>query len=331
MNNKFFRNKTILITGGTGSFGKHFLNKLLKINVKKIKIFSRDEKKQDDLRRKLNNPKIEFYIGDVRDYRSLTEACTNVDYIFHAAALKQVPSCEFYPLEAIKTNIIGTENIVDNAIKKKVKKLVLLSTDKAVYPINSMGLSKAMAERVLISKSRNLNKNETTLCVTRYGNVMGSRGSVIPLFNDQIEKGRDITLTNKKMSRFMMSLDESINLVEYAMENGNQGEIFVQKSPSALIEDVAKKLIEMKKSNSKIKIIGTRHGEKEYETLVSKEEMYRTISLKNFYKISPDTRDLNYSKYFTKGHLNKNLEEYNSNNTSILKGKKLENTLKKYV
>ncbi len=331
MNKKFFQNKTILITGGTGSFGKHFLNKLLKINVKKIKIFSRDEKKQDDLRKKVNHPKIEFYIGDVRDYKSLTEACTKVDYIFHAAALKQVPSCEFYPLEAIKTNIIGTENIIDNAIKKKVKKLVLLSTDKAVYPINSMGLSKAMAERVLISKSRNLNKNDTTLCVTRYGNVMGSRGSVIPLFNDQIEKGKNITLTNKRMSRFMMSLDESIDLVAYAMEHGKQGEIFVQKSPSALIEDVAKKLIEMKKSKSKIKIIGTRHGEKEYETLVSKEEMYRSFSIKNFYKISPDTRDLNYSKYFTKGHLNKNLEEYNSNNTNILKGKKLEKILKKYV
>ncbi len=331
MNKKFFQNKTILITGGTGSFGKHFLNKLLKINVKKIKIFSRDEKKQDDLRKKVNHPKIEFYIGDVRDYKSLTEACTKVDYIFHAAALKQVPSCEFYPLEAIKTNIIGTENIIDNAIKKKVKKLVLLSTDKAVYPINSMGLSKAMAERVLISKSRNLNKNDTTLCVTRYGNVMGSRGSVIPLFNDQIEKSKNITLTNKKMSRFMMSLDESIDLVAYAMEHGKQGEIFVQKSPSALIEDVAKKLIEMKKSKSKIKIIGTRHGEKEYETLVSKEEMYRSFSIKNFYKISPDTRDLNYSKYFTKGHLNKNLEEYNSNNTNILKGKKLEKILKKYV
>ena len=331
MNKQFFKNKAILITGGTGSFGKHFLNRLLKVNVKKIKIFSRDEKKQDDLRNKINNPKIEFHIGDVRDYKSLTEACKNVDYIFHAAALKQVPSCEFYPMEAIKTNILGTENIVDNAILNKVKKLVLLSTDKAVYPINSMGLSKAMAERVLISKSRNLNKSETTLCVTRYGNVMGSRGSVIPLFKDQIEKGRNITLTNKKMSRFMMSLNESIDLVAYAMENGKQGEIFVQKSPSALIEDVAKKLIEMKKSKSKIKIIGTRHGEKEYETLVSKEEMYRTVSIKNFYKISPDTRDLNYSKYFTRGHSNKNLKEYNSNNTVLLKGKKLERILKKYV
>ena len=258
----FLKNKSILITGGTGSFGQKFLEKIISTDFKQIRILSRDEKKQEDLRNKINNSKIKFYIGDVRDKDSIVEAFKNIDYVFHAAALKQVPSCEFYPLEAIKTNTLGTQNVVDLCIKNKVKKMVLLSTDKAVYPINSMGLSKALAERIVISKSRNLKLNDTMLCITRYGNVIGSRGSVIPLFLEQIDKNKEITITDGKMTRFMMSLSDSIDLVLYAMKNGKQGEIFVLKSPSSTIDLIANTLIKIRNSKSKIKIIGTRHGEK---------------------------------------------------------------------
>ena len=311
-----FSNKTILVTGGTGSFGSAFINKIIKSNFKEIRIFSRDEKKQESLRIKLNNSKVKFYIGDTRDFSSIDEACKNVDFIFHAAALKQVPSCEFYPLEAIKTNILGTENTIDAAIKNKAKKLILLSTDKAVYPINAMGMSKALAEKVLIAKSKNFSKNETILCITRYGNVMLSRGSVIPLFVNQIISNKEITITNPLMTRFMMSLEESVNLVLYAMQKGNQGEIFVQKSPSATIEVLAKALLKKLKSNNKIKIIGTRHGEKDHETLISKEEMPRAKEEEKFYRILPDNRNLNYDKFTSKGNKKFNqFAEYNSNNT----------------
>ena len=328
----FLKNKSILITGGTGSFGKKFLNKIINSNFKQIRILSRDEKKQDDLRNEIKNTKVKFYIGDVRDKDSIAEAFKNIDYVFHAAALKQVPSCEFYPMEAIKTNILGTKNVVDLCIKNKVKKMVLLSTDKAVYPINSMGLSKALAERIVISKSRDLNSNKTLLCITRYGNVIGSRGSVIPLFLDQISKNKNITITNPKMTRFMMSLEDSIELVIYAMQNGKQGEIFVQRSSSSSIELIANTLKKIKKSKSKIKIIGVRHGEKEHEVLVSKEEMARAKKEKKFYRISPDIRELNYSNYFTIGNTKiDKIKEYSSNNTEKLNEKSLKKLLDKTV
>jgi len=325
-----FKNKIILVTGGTGSFGKAFIKKLLSTNFKEIRVFSRDEKKQEELRNQINNNKIKFYIGDTRDAKSIDEACKNVDFIFHAAALKQVPSCEFYPLEAIKTNIYGTENTINAAIKHRVKKLILLSTDKAVYPINAMGMSKAMAEKVLIAKSKNLNKNDTTLCVTRYGNVMLSRGSVIPHFINQIKSNKSITITNPNMTRFMMSLSQSVDLVIYAMKNGKQGDIFVQKSPAATIDTLAKALIKIHKKNNKIKIIGIRHGEKDHETLISKEEMPRSKSEKNFYRIISDNRDLNYSKYFKIGNKNyKKFIEYNSFNTHRLNTNQLMKMLQK--
>ena len=324
----FLKNKSILITGGTGSFGQKFLQKIINYNFKQIRILSRDEKKQEDLRKEINKKNVKFYIGDVRDKDSIEEAFKKIDYVFHAAALKQVPSCEFYPLEAIKTNTLGTKNVVDLCIKHKVKKMVLLSTDKAVYPINSMGLSKALAERIVISKSRNLNSNETLLCITRYGNVIGSRGSVIPLFLEQIKNKKEITVTDPKMTRFMMSLDESIDLVLYAMQNGKQGEIFVQRSPSSTIELIANTLKKINKSKSKIKIIGTRHGEKDHEVLISREEMIRAKKENKFFKIYPDIRDLNYSNYFTVGKKNiKNINEYSSDNTEKLN----ENSLKKLL
>ena len=327
------QNKKLLITGGTGSFGNTYLKKAIEENkFEEIRIFSRDEKKQDDLRKKINSDKVKFYIGDVRDKDSIAEAFKNIDYVFHAAALKQVPSCEFYPMEAIKTNILGTKNVVDLCIKNKVKKMVLLSTDKAVYPINSMGLSKALAERIVISKSRDLNSNKTLLCITRYGNVIGSRGSVIPLFLDQISKNKNITITNPKMTRFMMSLEDSIELVIYAMQNGKQGEIFVQRSSSSSIELIANTLKKIKKSKSKIKIIGVRHGEKEHEVLVSKEEMVRAKKEKKFYRISPDIRELNYSNYFTIGNTKiDKIKEYSSNNTEKLNEKSLKKLLDKTV
>ena len=328
----FLKNKSILITGGTGSFGQKFLEKIISADFKQIRILSRDEKKQEDLRNKMHNSKIKFYIGDVRDKSSIAEAFKNIDYVFHAAALKQVPSCEFYPLEAIKTNTLGTQNVVDLCIKNKIKKMVLLSTDKAVYPINSMGLSKALAERIVISKSRNLKSNDTMLCITRYGNVIGSRGSVIPLFLEQIDKNKEITITDGKMTRFMMSLNDSIDLVLYAMKNGKQGEIFVLKSPSSTIDLIANTLIKKRNSKSKIKIIGTRHGEKDHEVLVSKEEMIRAKSENKFFRISPDIRDLNYANYFTKGNKKvSSIKQYSSDNTEKLNEKTLKKLLDKTI
>lgn len=314
---KTLKDKTILITGGTGSFGNAVLNWLIDSDMKEIRIFSRDEKKQDDLRKELNNGKVKFYIGDVRDKESLLSATVGVDYIFHAAALKQVPSCEFYPHEAVKTNILGTENLLDAAILNKVGKVVCLSTDKAVYPINAMGLSKAMMEKMLIAKTRNLVVSETVGCCTRYGNVMASRNSVIPLFVDQIQKGKPITITDPNMTRFMMSLEESVELVLFALEQGRNGEIVVQKAPAVSIETLVKaiKLI-FDRPNHPISIIGTRHGEKLYETLLSREEMNSVIEMDNFYRVTPDMRDLNYSKYFDEGIKNvSEQEDYTSHNT----------------
>mgnify|MGYP001987645195 CR=1 FL=1 len=308
----------LLITGGTGSFGKAFLrNQLNNDKFEEIRIFSRDEKKQDDLRKSIDSNKVKFYIGDVRDLSSIQPAIESVDYVFHAAALKQVPSCEFFPLEAVKTNILGANNVLTLAKQENIKRLVILSTDKAAYPINVMGMSKALMEKVMISNSRNLNSKNSIFCGTRYGNVMASRGSVIPLFVHQIKSNKDLTLTNPKMTRFMMSLNEAVELVYYAFENGNNGDIFVQKSPAASIETLANALISIYNSSSKIKYIGVRHGEKMYETLVTKEEMNSAKDLGKYYRISADQRDLNYDKYFSKGNTN-NLEEYNSNNTNQL-------------
>ncbi len=311
-----FKNKKLLITGGTGSFGKTVIKKFLHSDVKEIRIFSRDEKKQEDLRITLNNRKLKFIIGDVRDYNSIESALDGVDYVFHAAALKQVPSCEFYPMEAIKTNIIGTDNLLSAANNKKVKKVVLLSTDKAVYPINSMGLSKALAEKILVSRARRQNKNETILCATRYGNVMATRGSVIPLFINQIKNNLPITLTDPNMTRFMMSLDDSVDLVLHTFRKGKQGDIFVRKSPACTISTLAKALNLIYKTNSKIQIIGTRHGEKKFESLVSREEMYRVKETKKFFRIPCDSRDLNYSKYFLQGEKAiSEVDDYTSHNT----------------
>lgn len=325
-----FKNKKILITGGTGSFGSTLVKKIINYNFDEIRIFSRDEKKQEDLRNSLNNNKIKFYIGDTRDQESILEASQNIDYIFHAAALKQVPSCEFYPMEAVQTNIVGTKNTINAAIQNKVKKMILLSTDKAVYPINAMGMTKALAEKVIISKSKGLKNNETILCVTRYGNVMNSRGSVIPLFINQIKNKKDITVTNPNMTRFMMSLDDSVKLVLYAFQKGRQGEIFVQKSPATTIETLAKCLKKKYNSKSKVKVIGIRHGEKNHETLISSEEMPRAKSEKNYFRIIPDMRDLNYSKYFIQGNKNfSKFTEYNSNNTKRLNTIELSKLLNK--
>ena len=313
----------LLITGGTGSFGNAYLNKAISQNrFSEIIVFSRDEKKQDDLRKKINSDKVNFFIGDVRDPDSVEDAVKRVDFIFHAAALKQVPSCEFFPLEAVKTNILGTNNVLISAEKYDIKKVVILSTDKAAYPINAMGMSKALMEKVMIARSRINNK--TIFCGTRYGNVMGSRGSVIPLFINQIKSNKDVTITNSNMTRFMMSLNEAVDLVEYAFENGNQGDLFVQKSPSATIEVLAQSLIQIFDSKSKIKNIGIRHGEKMYETLVTKEEMMKASDLGNYFKIKSDTRGLNYEKYFSDGNNSKTLyDEYNSSNTKILSKEEL--------
>jgi len=297
-----FSNKTILITGGTGSFGNAVLSRLLDSGLKEIRIFSRDEKKQDDLRKKLNNKILKFYIGDVRDKDSLLSTTTGVDYIFHAAALKQVPSCEFFPTEAVKTNILGTENLIDCAIQNDVNKVVCLSTDKAVYPINAMGISKAMMEKILIAKTRNLDSSQTTGCCTRYGNVMASRNSVIPLFVNQIFKGQPITITDPNMTRFMMSLEDSVDLVLFALSNGGNGEIFVQKAPAVTIETLVNAILKIfDKTNHPVDIIGTRHGEKLYETLLSREEMAIAKEMDNYYCVKPDTRDLNYSTYVEEG------------------------------
>jgi UDP-N-acetylglucosamine 4,6-dehydratase/5-epimerase len=312
-----FKGKTLLITGGTGSFGNAVLRRFIDSDLKEIRIFSRDEKKQDDMRRDIANDKVKFFIGDVRDYRSIVGAMEGVDYVFHAAALKQVPSCEFFPIEAVKTNVLGAENVMDAAIAHKVKKVIVLSTDKAVYPINAMGLSKAMMEKVMVAKSR-MSKN-TVLCGTRYGNVMASRGSVIPLFVNQIKENKDITITDPSMTRFMMTLEDAVDLVLFAFENGHPGDIFVQKSPASTIEVLAQALQEMYHATNTIKIIGTRHGEKLYETLVNREEMVKAEDLKEYYRIPSDNRDLNYENYFSKGLEDmEKIEEYHSHNTHRL-------------
>lgn len=309
-----FRDKILLITGGTGSFGNAVLQRYIHSDVKEIRIFSRDEKKQDDLRKKLNNRKVKFFIGDVRDIDSVNMVMKGVDYIFHAAALKQVPSCEFFPIEAVKTNILGSNNVMQAAIAHQVKKVIILSTDKAVYPINAMGLSKAMMELVMVANSRN--GDITTFCGTRYGNVMASRGSVIPLFVDQIKSGKPLTITDPKMTRYMMTLDDAVDLVLFAFEHGNQGDRFVQKAPACTIEDLAQALKELYHADNEIKFLGTRHGEKLYETLVNREEMLRAEDLGGYYRIPADTRDLNYNRYFSEGQSEiENIIEYTSHNT----------------
>jgi UDP-glucose 4-epimerase len=315
-----FKNKTLLITGGTGSFGNAVLNRFLYTSIKEIRIFSRDEKKQDDMRHRLNNPKVKFYIGDVRDKRSMDGAIVGVDYVFHAAALKQVPSCEFFPIQAVRTNVFGTENVLDSAIQHGVKNVVVLSTDKAAYPINAMGISKAMMEKVAIAKGRALGPDvPTTICCTRYGNVMASRGSVIPLWIDQIKSGKEITITDPNMTRYMMTLEDAVNLVLFAFENGKNGDLFVQKAPAASLVTLAKALTELYKSEEKIKIIGTRHGEKLYETLVTREEMANSIDMGEYYRIPCDARDLNYDKYFVQGQEEVSvIEDYHSHNTHQL-------------
>jgi UDP-glucose 4-epimerase len=315
-----FKDKTLLITGGTGSFGNAVLSRFLKTEIKEIRIFSRDEKKQDDMRHRLNNPKVKFYIGDVRDKHSVDVAINGVDYIFHAAALKQVPSCEFFPMEAVKTNIIGAGNVLDSAVEHEVKRIILLSTDKAVYPINAMGLSKAMMEKVMVAKARSLgDKSKTVICGTRYGNVMASRGSVIPLFIEQIKAGKDLTVTDPHMTRFMMTLEDAVDLVLFAYENGRNGDVFIQKSPASTIHDLAKALIELYNSKSKIKIIGTRHGEKLYETLVNREEMAKATDMGHYFRVSADNRSLNYESYFSEGQKKLSvLEDYHSHNTERL-------------
>ncbi|HGU0743242.1 TPA: polysaccharide biosynthesis protein, partial [Escherichia coli] len=310
----------LLITGGTGSFGNAILQRFLNTEINEIRIFSRDEKKQDDMRKHFKSDKLKFYIGDVRDYQSVSNAMRGVDYIYHAAALKQVPSCEFYPLEAVKTNVLGTENVLEAAITHGVKRVVCLSTDKAVYPINAMGISKAMMEKVIVAKSRNLTHTNTTICCTRYGNVMASRGSVIPLFIRQVVNGEAITITDPNMTRFMMTLDDAVDLVLYAFEHGRNGDIFVQKAPAATIDVLVKALLDiMNEPRHPINVIGTRHGEKQYEALCSREEMFVAQEEGNYYRVPADNRDLNYSKYYEHGDKNLSLvEDYNSHNTQQL-------------
>lgn len=315
-----FKNKTLLITGGTGSFGNAVLRRFLDTDIKEIRIFSRDEKKQDDMRHLLQNPKVKFYIGDVRDKRSVDGAMRDVDYVFHAAALKQVPSCEFFPMQAVRTNVMGTENVLDSAIEHGVKNVVVLSTDKACYPINAMGISKAMMEKVAISKGRALGDNaSTTICCTRYGNVMASRGSVIPLWVDQIKAQGEITITDPRMTRFMMTLDDAVDLVLYAFQHGKNGDLFVQKAPAATLDVLADALKELYKVETPVRIIGTRHGEKLYESLVTREEMAKSIDMGQYYCIPCDSRDLNYDKYFVEGEEKvSKFEDYHSHNTERL-------------
>jgi UDP-N-acetylglucosamine 4,6-dehydratase/5-epimerase len=314
-----FKNKTLLITGGTGSFGNAVMQRFLDTDIKEIRIFSRDEKKQDDMRKHYKNEKLKFYIGDVRDLASVKNAMHGVDYIFHAAALKQVPSCEFFPLEAVKTNVIGTENVLTAAIEYKVKKAICLSTDKAAYPINAMGISKAMMEKVFVAKSKTVDPDRTLICGTRYGNVMASRGSVIPLFIEQIKSGQPLTVTDPNMTRFLMSLEEAVELVVFAFQNAEAGDIMVQKSPASTIGDLAQAVKELFDADNEIKIIGTRHGEKRYETLLTKEEYVKAEDLPGFYRVPADQRDLNYDKYFAEGDQKlTTVEEYNSDNTQIL-------------
>jgi UDP-glucose 4-epimerase len=312
-----FSNRKLLITGGTGSFGNAVLNRFLNTNFEEIRIFSRDEKKQDDMRKMYNDPRVKFYIGDVREYNSVENAIRGVDYIFHAAALKQVPSCEFFPLEAVKTNVEGTANVLDAAIRNGVKNAVVLSTDKAVYPINAMGMSKAMMEKVMVAKSRTVSEKQLILSGTRYGNVMASRGSVIPLFIDQIKSGKPITITDPNMTRFMMTLEDAVDLVLYAFTNAKPGDIFVQKAPATTIEILATALKELYNASSEIKIIGTRHGEKLYETLVNREEMTKAIDMGEYFRIPADNRGLNYEQYFSVGDTDvSQIEDYHSHNTN---------------
>ena len=324
-----FKNKVLLISGGTGSFGSAVLRRFLESDIQEIRIFSRDELKQDDMRRFYNNDKLKFYIGDVRDKNSIDDAMIGVDYVFHAAALKQVPSCEFYPMQAVKTNVIGTENLLNSAIRAGVKKVIALSTDKAVYPINAMGISKAMMERVIVAKGRNV-KGTTIIC-TRYGNVMASRGSVIPLFIDQVRSGKPITITDPSMTRFMMSLDQAVDLVLFAFENGQNGDIFVQKAPAATIELLANTMKNiLGRPNHEVKTIGTRHGEKLYETLLTKEEMVKAVDMGEYYRIPTDTRDLNYNKFFEEGEdVITESGEYHSHNTHQLNEDELRSLLLK--
>lgn len=324
-----FKNKTLLITGGTGSFGNAVLEYFLKTEVGEIRIFSRDEKKQEDLRIKYRDPKLNFIIGDVRDFNSINNAMHGVDYLFHAAALKQVPSCEFFPMQAVQTNILGSENVLEAAVRNEVKKVVVLSTDKAVYPINTMGISKAMMEKLTVSKARDprIKNYNGIICATRYGNVMASRGSIIPLFIQQIKEGKPLTITEPNMTRFMMSLEESVKLVLFAFENANPGDIFVQKSPSATIQTLAEALSELFNSNNPIQIIGSRHGEKMYETLCGKEEMSKVDDLGDFYRIPADMRDLNYTKYLQTDGPRLIDDEYNSNNTNLLNKEQLKDLL----
>jgi UDP-N-acetylglucosamine 4,6-dehydratase len=319
-----FSSKTLLITGGTGSFGNAVLRRFLHTGIKEIRIFSRDEKKQEDMRIELNNTKLKFYIGDVRNYDSLYSSMHGVDYVFHAAALKQVPSCEFYPMEAVRTNVLGTENVLNAAIANKVKKVICLSTDKAVYPINAMGISKAMMEKLLVAKARTMDTTQTVICGTRYGNVMASRGSVIPLFIKQIREGKPLTVTDPNMTRYLMSLEDAVDLVIYAFNNARQGDIFVQKAPASTILDLAIAVKELFKATNPIKIIGTRHGEKLYETLLTREERVKAEDLGGYYRIVPDDRDLNYGKYFTEGEEKiAEVEDYNSHNTRRLNVKEI--------
>jgi UDP-N-acetylglucosamine 4,6-dehydratase len=314
-----FKNKVLMITGGTGSFGKAVLKKLLSSDVKEIRIFSRDEKKQEELRIALNNPKIKFYIGDVRNYDSIHQAMKDVNFVFHAAALKQVPSCEFYPLEAVRTNILGSENVMNASISRRVERIVMLSTDKAVYPINAMGISKAMMEKFMIAKARMQNDEETVICATRYGNVMASRGSVIPLFVEQLKSDKPLTITDPSMTRFMMSLEDSVDLVLHAFEHGKQGDIFVQKAPASTVDDLANALKDLFRKDNQIHVIGTRHGEKLYESLISREEMVKAEDMGGYYRIPADNRDLNYAQYFSEGEQKiSHQEDYTSHNTQRL-------------
>lgn len=314
-----FQNKILMITGGTGSFGQTVLKRFLETDVREIRIFSRDEKKQEEMRIALNNPKLKFYIGDVRDYDSLLPAMKGVDYIFHAAALKQVPSCEFYPIEAVKTNVLGTENVLSAATASHVKRVVVLSTDKAVYPINAMGISKAMAEKLMVAKARTQLENETVFCATRYGNVMASRGSVIPLFVSQIKEGKPLTVTDPNMTRFLMSLEESVDLVLYAFTNGKQGDLFVQKAPASTVADLAEAIRQIFGAKVPVRVIGTRHGEKLYESLISREEMAKAEDMGNYYRIPADNRDLNYAQFFSEGEEKiAQFDDYTSHNTKQL-------------
>lgn len=324
------KDKVLMITGGTGSFGNTVLKRFLFTDVREIRVFSRDEKKQDDMRLSINNDKLKFYLGDVRDYSSIYQALKDVDYVFHAAALKQVPSCEFYPMEAVKTNVMGTENVLNAAIAQKVSRVVVLSTDKAVYPINAMGISKAMAEKVMVAKSRMQEQNETVLCATRYGNVMASRGSVIPLFVEQLKNNKEITITDPNMTRFLMSLEDSVDLVLHAFEYAKQGDIFVQKAPASTVGDLAEALKQMFNKNSPIRIIGTRHGEKLYESLISREEMAHADDMGRYYRIPADNRDLNYSKFFSDGEtVVSESQDYTSHNTERLDIPKIKELLMK--